>query len=391
MPKLTAHPHISVVDLWQRPNRKGLGKRWWFRVKVDGRCVSMAFLDKERRAGMRWAEDQRTLLRKGLFETGRAPLDAVITAHLAARDGAARGKGDRASRAIGQGGCGDHFLAEIRRLGAGMKEAGIVDLMAHNAVSSSLKWLNALEISPVTRKRYALHVRSLGKTAMEVYKLKGNPLESVKVERPQLDPPPIFTIDESRLLVSDPVIKDRYGSMIALMLYAGLRLREAAWLRWSDIDFDAMTIRIEPPTEAERKLGARVKRNKTRDAILVPELADILRTLKPKSDGYLQPEVIRNMYNADHSRSLNKALGLVGIPVAGRHCHSLRHTFATLALAAGMGDLMLQHALGHASKELTLHYSQQAARLKSRTHAEGWPPGEITLRRQVADKGAVAQ
>ena len=61
--------------------------------------------------------------------------------------------------------------------------------------------------------------------------------------------------------------------------------------------------------------------------------------------------------------------------------HSLRHTFAGLALAVGVDGMALQLGMGHAGPQMTKHYAQAAQRLHGAVRE--WPRREITLRNAV--------
>jgi integrase/recombinase XerD len=245
-------------------------------------------------------------------------------------------------------------------------------------------------VAPVTRARYAALLRSVGVTARKRYRLNANPFEDLEVVVPDLDAPATFTMDECRLLASDLSINAPFGLMVALALYAGLRLRECAWLRWSDVHADDAEgfIAIDPPTENEREAGARLKRNKRRSALLMDELAAILAARRPEDDDYIMPEDVRGWDTQQHGRAFAKHLKLLNITKDERSFHSLRHTFASIALAVGIDGMRLQLSMGHAGAEMTRHYAQGAARLRGAVR--DWPRGEITFRRVIARKEKTA-
>lgn len=60
---------------------------------------------------------------------------------------------------------------------------------------------------------------------------------------------------------------------------------------------------------------------------------------------------MKNWYN----RIWVKAVVGSGLELPGLTIHSLRHTFASLSIAAGAGVKTVQNALGHADASITLN------------------------------------
>lgn len=137
----------------------------------------------------------------------------------------------------------------------------------------------------------------------------------------------------------------RNRKVIYLMLYAGLRLSEAAALLWRDIDMMKGTLTVQ-----EGKGG------KSRVVSLHRRLRAELQPARPahwavvgKVDGScLQGKSLAHIFEVWLPR-----LGLVGISA-----HRLRHTFATEMLNRGASLCDIQEALGHENLETTRIYLQ---------------------------------
>lgn len=174
-----------------------------------------------------------------------------------------------------------------------------------------------------------------------------------------------------------------------IALYTGLREGEICGLQWRDIDLGARTLWVR------RAIGEGVggcyekepKTDKTRDVALPDTLADLLAAWRRQQrasfaeagallDGssYVLGDAVGFMNPRTLGRgwaTLAKALGVKGTEGRIPTFHDLRHTWATLYLAAG-GDVKTAASnLGHANVAMTLnvyasadpHAKREAARL----------------------------
>ena len=142
-------------------------------------------------------------------------------------------------------------------------------------------------------------------------------------------------------------------------LSTGLRRGELLGIKWEDVDFDAGSIYIQRQIT---RLNGVVKesplktKNAYRQIIVAPEVIQMLKEKKEREDGFsayvfsspaggpMRPDSMLKMLH----RVLHRA-GLEEIPF-----HSLRHTFATLALQNGVDVKTLSGLLGHYSAGFTL-------------------------------------
>ena len=143
-----------------------------------------------------------------------------------------------------------------------------------------------------------------------------------------------------------------YRACLSTIYSCGLRLSEGAFLKVQDIDSSRMMVRV---------LG---KGCKERDVPL-PErtlflLREFWRTHRSKEwlfparirhDGYSQPVKIKNVQEA-----FRRAVRRSGIKKAA-HVHSLRHSYGTHLLEAGVNLRVIQCLLGHQSPTTTAIYT----------------------------------
>ncbi|MEU3142210.1 site-specific integrase [Nocardiopsis alba] len=148
--------------------------------------------------------------------------------------------------------------------------------------------------------------------------------------------------------------------LILLLAYTGLRFNEAAALRVGRVDLETRRIRITTAfAEVEGKLVEQSP--KTGKSRTVPVPPSLVAELRPLVDGRPDSALVfttkrgtevrlRNWRN----REFGKALKEAGLDGMGLTPHKLRHTAASLAIAAGADVKVVQAMLGHATATMTL-------------------------------------
>lgn len=186
----------------------------------------------------------------------------------------------------------------------------------------------------------------------------GADMDRVPILKERRTLPAILTPAEvARIIAAAPGLK--YRTAISVTYGAGLRASETASLKVSHIDGSAMTLSIEQG-----------KGRKDRKAKLSPQLLATLRAwwlaerpklwLFPSRSGVLNPISPRQL-----SRQFMHAVDAADIDKRGRRItlHTLRHSFATHLLDAGVDVRVIQVMLGHAKLETTSIYTQVSPRL----------------------------
>jgi site-specific recombinase XerD len=167
--------------------------------------------------------------------------------------------------------------------------------------------------------------------------------------------PVVLTQDEvARLLAAAPGFK--YRAALSVAYGAGLRAAEVVQLKVSDIDAAQMAIRVEQGKGA-----------KDRFAKLSPALLTLLREwwLTCRSPVWLFPSrtgVLRHITPRQFSRGCMAAAQAAKI---GKRVtlHTLRHSFATHLLEAGVDIRVIQVMLGHSKLETTAIYTRVSAKM----------------------------
>lgn len=147
--------------------------------------------------------------------------------------------------------------------------------------------------------------------------------------------------------------------LFKLGLYTGLRKGDCCTLKWSDLDFERRTVRLIPMKT--KKYGRAV--TIPMHPILYAELDSRRRCFlpSPDRDGYVSPELERRYRHRDMA-SVKRAFTDAGIKTEenGRTVvsfHSLRHTFVSMSVSAGIPLDVVRQITGHSSLRMAEHYS----------------------------------
>lgn len=162
----------------------------------------------------------------------------------------------------------------------------------------------------------------------------------------------------------------RYGPAFHFLATTGCRRGEALGLRWADIDLDATpphaTIRqtvtsidhvvhIAPSTKTGR--GRRVDLDGRTVAVLRSWRAAQAQERLLMGEGYREGDFVfalpdgRPIHPENFSQAFNRAVARNDVTRV--RLHDLRHTWATLALGAGVDVKVVSERLGHSSTTIT--------------------------------------
>jgi integrase len=206
-------------------------------------------------------------------------------------------------------------------------------------------------------------LRTALRDGMRMRLLAANPLDAVS--RPRAPRPEIRALapSEARTLLA-AAEGDSLEALYATAIGTGLRLGELLGLRWGDVDLPSATLHVRralvegrrgEPTFAEPKTSrsrrridlpcfavAALERHRAKLRVAVLPTALVFATWDGRP--LRRPNLHRRSW-----KPLLKRAGLPPIPF-----HALRHTAATMALAAGVNPKVVQERLGHSSIALTL-------------------------------------
>lgn len=208
---------------------------------------------------------------------------------------------------------------------------------------------------------------SVMKLALKDGIISVNPMSDMKrpKSKQELIPVRALTVDEQKKLINVLLSEDvQYSDIMLLSLYSGARIGECCALAVEDVSLTDKTIYIHK-TVSRGSYGKTVisnlPKNKRARTILIDD--DVVSLLKDcigkkkrgliflSSNGNI---ITTNQVNSAYSGVLKKH-DIVDSGVYGKvDLHSLRHSYATRCIEAGMPPKVLQGLLGHSDISITL-------------------------------------
>ncbi len=148
----------------------------------------------------------------------------------------------------------------------------------------------------------------------------------------------------------------------------GLRRGELIGLRWSDVDLEGAQLRVASQIQQIRGQSVRTSVKTRAGNRTLPLDHDLVAILRDHRRNQEEEQRLLGPAWQDHglvfpsecgtplsprslARQVDRLLAAAGLP--RRRLHDLRHTAATLMLAAGVPMVDVSHMLGHSSAEVT--------------------------------------
>ncbi len=229
-------------------------------------------------------------------------------------------------------------------------------------------------VSPLTIR----HVRATLRHALSDAERDGlvvrNAAALARPPRVPYTPIDYLTPEQVRRLL-DAAHDDELGPLYAVAVSTGLRLGELLGLEWADIDFASATLSVRRSlaltADGSYALGE-TKTAKSRRKVPLPATAHLaLQRQRIRQaewrlaagsawqdrEGLAFTDIVGRPWAPPNvSRAFVRAVQAAGLPRA--RFHWLRHTYATLALAQGVGLATVSDALGHSGVAITAqHYA----------------------------------
>jgi integrase len=223
-------------------------------------------------------------------------------------------------------------------------------------------WIATLPHAPKTRRHILDALRQVLNHAVEWGYLPRNPARSASVRGPRQATPDIRPFRSWSEVEAVADHAGDYGGLVRFACATGLRPEEWSALTWADIDFADRTVTVNKVwVEGDLRTTA----GKTDAAFRVVSLQEsaiaALRSLARPLDGsrLIFPAPAGGYINLDNWRRRVWKKAIEDSGVDHRPLYQMRHTFATLALAAGADLYWVSRQLGHESIRTTLkHYAR---------------------------------
>ena len=360
----------NVPEKW-RKSRYGVGMRWrchWTIVK-DGRRVQRVKQFARLAEAQEYAAAMEDDIRRGRYRDPRQELrvlDDVAGEWLASKVDLKPGTAGRYARELRL-----YILPKwggmaLRELRPDMLQEWVGQLM-DGGYPAAL---------PDGRDSKPLSARSI-RNIMKVV-LKGifdyavsngwigeNPVDRVTVPKIVSDDDMVFlSVREVELLAdeAEKIGKPVDGLLVRWQAYTGCRIGESLALKVGDVDADRRRARIGRTWTDDGHGGSMLgtpKNGKARN-IAIPRF--LMPQIKAQMDGMGDDDWLfratrgGNVWtNTWRTRIWNKAVKAAGMEDTGVTIHSLRHTYASFAIAQGADEKTLQMQLGHSSPSITLN------------------------------------
>jgi integrase/recombinase XerD len=216
--------------------------------------------------------------------------------------------------------------------------------------------------APATVAARLAALSSFYRYALSAELIAANPVELVK--RPRLDPDHSGTSGLSKdqakaLLAAARADGLRSHALIALLLFTGIRLGEALNAGTADYGHDAghRTLRIRRKGGTEGKVAVPAPAVEALDVYLRTSGRELVAGTAGAGLPIFTTATGKRWASSEAFRTVQRLARVAG--VEGRISpHSLRHTFATIALDAGTTLHDLQDSMGHADPRTTRRYDR---------------------------------
>ncbi len=194
------------------------------------------------------------------------------------------------------------------------------------------------------------------KYAQESYSITVPKINYVKEHQREMR---VFSVQEQQI-ITEYLLKqiDIHKFVVLLTLYTGMRIGELCALRWDDITDEYIVInktmmRIKNEQgKTEVKIGSPKSESSNR---IIPTPKCLLPMINQfRSDGYvLSSDNLK--YTEPRLMQIKFGQMVVACNVEKTNFHTLRHTFATRCIEAGVDVKTLSELLGHADVKTTLN------------------------------------
>ncbi len=213
------------------------------------------------------------------------------------------------------------------------------------------------QVAPATLFHETTLIKQLVNFAFERGLIDSNPLKKLRLKKPKPAPQPTFTLEQvNRIIAAGGVFAD----LFTLLAFTGLRIGEARWLTWNDVELDAdsrggfLHVRAKP--------GAwRPKDGDDRKIPLHPRVAQMLAA-RPKRHRFVftaRPSTRfpkgGNQISDRHALASLKRV-LKRLQISAGKVHTFRHFFISHCANRGVPPFQVMRWVGHSDMATVLRY-----------------------------------
>jgi integrase len=215
----------------------------------------------------------------------------------------------------------------------------------------------ANQAAPKTLQNETVIIRQLVNFAKRRKMIVSDPLHGLKIKKVKATRQPCWSWDLVNQILQGTL--GPHHNILMLLADTGMRIGEAKWLTWDDIDLVNNIIHIRV------KDGWKPKNGEERAVPMSPRVHDML-SQHPRGRRWVFTAAPSKKYPAgDHQISerrllqylkrVLKQLGLSG------HLHTFRHAFVSHALSSGTPEVVVREWVGHLDKNVLKLYTHIAS------------------------------
>ncbi len=304
------------------------------------------------------AQDQHEVLHqaaraRGIIQSHDLPLSEVWTAYLATRPTCSAGTLGNHKRNLGR------FNEWLKERGAGIESFTQVTA---DIAGDYLDDLWGTGISAATFNYHRASLQAITNALPRKYGIEGNPWHDQDRKNDEHQTRQTMAAPKIVELLGNAGTDPELHTLLMLGAYAGMRLKDAALLKWHDVDMQRRMISYRPYKTR--------RRNKTAIVPITDELHRALSGMTPGAGGYVLPGIAGEY--TDHYDRLKKSLLEVVRTVQPDHdhegamqrlqtrtatgFHALRHYFCSTCANSGIPAAQLERMTADQAKTLNQYY-----------------------------------
>lgn len=165
----------------------------------------------------------------------------------------------------------------------------------------------------------------------------------------------VFTKEEIDILLDAKQYKQIKKDIIILGYHTGMRIGEILTLKWEDINFNEGFLTVKRTLSGYKDNVPEITEPKTKKSKRRIDIDNVtlemLKSRYNKCDEYVFSKKDGSVYSR---QVINISRMCKSVGIETRSFHALRHTHATVLLAAGVHPKIVQERLGHAKISTTL-------------------------------------
>jgi integrase len=359
------------------------GSTYWLRYQVDGKRVAESLGTPKKRDAETEAEKRMAPIRAA----DRAGALKAIAGRLADAEERAAILADRANPPLSIGQVWGAYLECDKRPADGSRT--LSDYMTHwealrgwlkteheeanylrdvtpDMAEAFVEHLKGKSLTGQTVNKYIVFLRALFHKLRKPARIVSNPFDEVEKEDTEPKTKEALTVAELKTLIE--AADGEMKTLFIIGTFTGLRLGDAATLRWAECDIARGVIERVPNKGRRRKkrkpepvkigmeryLAEHLGALERKGAFVMPGMAELYHDNAP----YLSKKIQAHFKKCGIETCEPGTGGVTGKrAVVVRGFHSLRHSFVTRHIEAGTAPIVIQKTVGHGSPVMVAHYA----------------------------------